>query len=104
MKSLGATLKCGLQKVAQKVKDPPVMWETWIWSLVWKEPLEKDTGCLLQYSGLEKSMDYIVHGLTNSWTQLSNFHFQFSRVYPTHTARLNVASYFVAYDNEDKMD
>ena len=27
----------------------------------------------LQYSGLENSMDYIVHGVTNSWTQLSNF-------------------------------
>ena len=37
-------------------------------------------------------------------TQLSDFHFQFSRVYSTHRARLNVASYFVAYDNEDKMD
>ena len=28
----------------------------------------------LQYSGLENSMDYIVHGVTKSWTQLSNFH------------------------------
>ena len=28
----------------------------------------------LQYSGLENSMDYIVHGVTESWTQLSNFH------------------------------
>ena len=29
----------------------------------------------LQYSGLENSMDCIVHGITKSWTQLSNFHF-----------------------------
>ena len=29
----------------------------------------------LYYSGLENSMDYIVHGVTKSWTQLSNFHF-----------------------------
>ena len=28
----------------------------------------------LQYSGLENSMDYIVHEVTKSWTQLSNFH------------------------------
>ena len=28
----------------------------------------------LQYSGLENSMDYIVHGVTKSQTQLSNFH------------------------------
>ena len=30
----------------------------------------------LQYSGLEKSMDCIVHGVTKNRTQLSNFHFQ----------------------------
>ena len=30
----------------------------------------------LQYSGLENSMDYIVHGVAKSQTQLSNFHFQ----------------------------
>ena len=29
----------------------------------------------LQYSGLENSMDCIVHGVTKSWTGLSNFHF-----------------------------
>ena len=29
----------------------------------------------LQYSGLENSMDYIVHGVTKSQTGLSNFHF-----------------------------
>ena len=28
-----------------------------------------------QYSGLENPMDCIVHGVTKSWTQLSNFHF-----------------------------
>ena len=31
----------------------------------------------LQYSGLENSMDYMVHGVTKSWTQLCNFHFHF---------------------------
>ena len=29
----------------------------------------------LQYSGLENSMDCMVHAVTKSWTQLSNFHF-----------------------------
>ena len=29
----------------------------------------------LQYSGLENSMDCIVHGVTKSWTPLGNFHF-----------------------------
>ena len=32
-------------------------------------------GYPLQYSGLENSMDYIVHGVTKSQTRLSNFHF-----------------------------
>ena len=29
----------------------------------------------LQYSGLENSMHYIVHGVPKSWTRLSDFHF-----------------------------
>ena len=32
-----------------------------------------------QYSGLENSMDCIVHGVTKSRTQLSDFHFHFSK-------------------------
>ena len=32
-------------------------------------------GYPLQDSGLENSVDCIVHGVTNSWTQLSDFHF-----------------------------
>ena len=31
-----------------------------------------------QYSALENSMDYIVHWVTKSRTQLGDFHFQFS--------------------------
>ena len=31
-------------------------------------------GYPLQYSGLENSVDCMVHGVTKSWTQLSNFH------------------------------
>ena len=33
-------------------------------------------GYPLQYSGLENSMDCVVHGVAKSWTQLSNFHFK----------------------------
>ena len=32
-------------------------------------------GYPLQYSALDNSMDCIVHGVPNSWTQLSNFHY-----------------------------
>ena len=31
-------------------------------------------GYPLQYSGLENSMDSVVHGVSKSWTGLSNFH------------------------------
>ena len=35
----------------------------------------KGKGYPLQYSGLENSMDWIVHGVAKRWTRLSNFHF-----------------------------
>ena len=34
-------------------------------------------GYLLCYSGLQNSMDCVVHGVAKSWTRLSNFHFSF---------------------------
>ena len=34
-------------------------------------------GYPLQYSGLENSMDCVVHGIAKSWTRLSNFNFHF---------------------------
>ena len=36
----------------------------------------KGKGCPLHYSGLENSMDCIVHGVAKSWTRLSDFHSQ----------------------------
>ena len=38
-------------------------------------------GYSLQYSGLENSLDCIVHGVTKSWTRLSDFHFHFHDIY-----------------------
>ena len=38
----------------------------------------KVKGYPLQYSGLENSMDCIVHGVAKSRTELSDFHFHFS--------------------------
>ena len=51
-------------------------------------------GYPLQYSGLENSMDCIVHGFTKSLTQLSNFHFTHlfqmcSRSKPTPSLKLS---------------
>ena len=42
-----------------------------------KSPGEGE-GYPIQYSGLENSMDCIVHGVTKSQTQLSDFHFHFT--------------------------
>ena len=33
-------------------------------------------GCPLQYSGLDNSMDCVVHGVAKSHTRLNNFYFQ----------------------------
>ena len=55
--------------VAQLVLNLPAMQETWAQSLGWKDPLEKG-----KYSGLENSMDCIVHGVAKSRTRLSDFH------------------------------
>ena len=35
----------------------------------------EQNGYPLQYSGLQNSMDSIVHGVAKNWTRLSNFHF-----------------------------
>ena len=59
--------------VAQLVKNLSEMWETWVLSLVGKIPWRRES--LLQHSGLENSMDCIVHGVSKSQTQPSNFHF-----------------------------
>ena len=45
------------------VKSPPEMQETWVQSLGWEDPLEKGKAYPLQNSGLENSMDCIVHGV-----------------------------------------
>ena len=60
--------------VAQLVKNPPAMQETWVRSLGWEDSPGEGKGYPLQYSGLENSMDCIVHGVAKSWTQLSDFH------------------------------
>ena len=39
--------------------------------------LGEEKGYPLEYSGLENSMDCIVHGVTKSLTRLSDFHFHF---------------------------
>ena len=61
-------------------KEFTCMRETWSQSLGWEDPLEKGKAThSSQYSGLENSMDCIIHGVANSWIWLSDFHFQYLR-------------------------
>ena len=39
----------GASLVAQLVKNLPTMWETWVQSLVWEDPLEEGMAETLQY-------------------------------------------------------
>ena len=55
------------------------MWETWVLSLGWEDPLEKGkAGYPMQYSGLENSIDCIVRGVAKSHILLRDFHFHFT--------------------------
>jgi len=62
----------GASLMAQMVKNTPAMWETWVGKIPWRREY------LLQYSGLDNSMDRgawhsTVHGVAKSWTQLNDF-------------------------------
>ena len=67
--------------VAQLVKNPPAMQETWVHSPGWEDSPGERKGYLLQYSALENSVDCIVHGVTKSRTRLSDFHFPMGRLF-----------------------
>ena len=59
--------------IAQMVKNPVEMQETWVRCLDWEDPFEKGNDNPLQYSCLENSMDgrvwhATVHGVAESWT------------------------------------
>ena len=60
--------------VAQLVKNPPAMWETWVWSLGWEDPQRS-------FPRREKLPTPVFwpgefHGVAKSQTWLSDFHFQ----------------------------
>ena len=53
------------------------MWETWVWSLVWEDPLEKGKTTHSSILAWRIACKYTVHGVTKSQMWLSNFHFHF---------------------------
>ena len=63
--------------VAQMVKNTPAMWETWVRSLGWEDPLEEDMATHSSILAWRMPMDRgtwraTVHGVAESWTRLSN--------------------------------
>ena len=61
----------GASLVAQLVKNPPAMWETWVRCLGWEDPLEEGMATHSSILGLENPMDRgawqpIVHGVAKS--------------------------------------
>ena len=59
--------------VAQLVKNPPAMWETWVRSLGWEDPLEEGIATHSSILAWRMPMDRggwqaIVHGVAKSWT------------------------------------
>ena len=59
------------------VKNPPTMQETWVQSLSWEDPLEKGVAthsCILAWRIPKDRGGWraTVHGVTKSWTQLSD--------------------------------
>ena len=61
--------------VAQSVKNPPAMWETWVRSLGWEDPLEEGMATHSTSLAWRNPMDRgarqaVVQGVSKSWTQL----------------------------------
>ena len=59
--------------MAQMVKNLPAMWETWVWSLGWEDPLEKGTAThstILAWRRpwIEEPDRLTVHGVAKSRT------------------------------------
>ena len=73
--------------MAQLVKNLLAMWETWVRSQGWENPLEKEkaTHSSILVWRIPWTV-YIVHGVAESQIWLSNFHF------PAHTKKISMVS------------
>ena len=59
--------------VGQTVKNPPVMWETWLQSLGWEDPLQKEMAIHFSAIAWKNPMDrgawqVLVHRVSKSQT------------------------------------
>ena len=63
--------------VAQMVKNPPAMWENWVWSLSWEDTLEEGMAThssILTWRILmdRRAWQAAVHAVAKKWTWLSD--------------------------------
>ena len=63
-------MKLWASLVAQLVKNPPAMWETWVLSLGWEDPLEKGTAT--HWSILVWRIPWTVQSFTTEQLSLFN--------------------------------
>ena len=71
------TVVCRAYLVAQLVKNPPAMWDTWVRSLGWEDPLED---CMTTHSSIlawripmdRGAWQATEHGVAKGQTTLSN--------------------------------
>ena len=62
--------------IAQLVKNPPAISETWVWSLGWEDPLVKETAAHSSILAQRiNSMNSVAHRVTKSRIWLRDFHF-----------------------------
>ena len=67
----------GASLVAQLVKNPPAMWETWVQSLGWEDPLEEGMATYSSFLAWRMRLDRgawwaTVRGVAKSQTRLSD--------------------------------
>ena len=100
----------GVSLVVQQVKNLPAMQETWVWSLGWKDPLEK--GNTTHSSNLTLRIPQTVQSMgSQSQIWLSDFHFLFfllcSLIFFTwickYFPRKTVRVHFLHLSSENKM-
>ena len=70
--------------MAQTVKNPPAMQETWVQSLSWEDPLEEEMATHSSIFAWRIPTDRglwwaTVHGVTQSWTRLMRLSTQHRR-------------------------
>ena len=71
-------LQCSWASLVAQINNLPAMWETWVWSLGWEDPLKEGMATHFSFLAWRIPMDrgawwVTVHRVAKSWTRLSNF-------------------------------